>query len=256
MSEDVTANSLGRKTFFLHPSALTQNHIIDELAQEEFEVYVIKDELKLKQALEFYPNSIVFASINEALKENAWIELIQGINENPLTGKVDLAFISSTNDEETKKKYTELFDSNCGYVVVKSDINKAIRQIVTIMNNVNAKGRRKFIRLITDKSNTTVNIPINGTFRTGTIKDISTVGFSCVFEVDPVLPKNGFFADIQLKLQSQLLKAEAIVFGSRADENEKVYVFLFSKRVGGEVQARIRKFIQVNLQNRMDEGLK
>ena len=55
-------NSLGRKVFFLHPSALLQNRIIDELAQEEFEVYVIKDELKIKQALEFYPNSILLAS--------------------------------------------------------------------------------------------------------------------------------------------------------------------------------------------------
>ena len=254
MADD--ANSLGRKTFFIHPSALTQNHIIDELAQEEFEVYTLKDELKLKQALEFYPDSIVFASINEALKENAWIELIHEMHENPLTGKLDIAFISSSNDEDTRKKYTDLFDFNCGYVVVKSDINKAIRQIVTIMNNVNAKGRRKFIRLITDKDNTTVNIPINGTYRNGNIKDISTVGFSCVFDVDPVLPKNGLFANIQLKLQSQLLKAEGIVFGSRADENEKVYVFLFTKRVDGEVQAKIRKYIQTNLQNKMDDGLK
>jgi hypothetical protein len=249
-------NSLGRKVFFLHPSALLQNRIIDELAQEEFEVYVIKDAIKIKQALEFYPNSILIASISEAMKESAWIELITSIHENPLTGKVDIAFITSSGDEETMKKYKEMFDFNCGYIIVKSDIEKAIRQIVIVLNNVNAKGRRKFIRLVTDKDKTTVNLPINGVFKNGHIKDISIVGFSCVFDEDPALPKNGFFGDIQLRLQGQLLKVEGIVFGSRADENEKVYVFLFTKRVDGDIQSRIRKFIQANLQSKMDEGLK
>jgi len=254
MADDV--NSLGRKVFFLHPSALLQNRIIDELAQEEFEVYVIKDALKIKQALEFYPNSILIASISEAMKESAWIELLRGIHENPLTGKVDIAFITSSGDEETMKRYKEQFDFNCGYIIVKSDIEKAIRQIVIVLNNVNAKGRRKFIRLVTDKDKTTVNLPINGVFKNGHIKDISIVGFSCVFDEDPALPKNGFFGDIQLRLQGQLLKVEGIVFGSRADENEKVYVFLFTKRVDGDIQSRIRKFIQANLQSKMDEGLK
>jgi hypothetical protein len=154
------------------------------------------------------------------------------------------------------KRYKEMFDFNCGYIIVKSDIEKAIRQIVIVLNNVNAKGRRKFIRLVTDKDKTTVNLPINGVFKNGHIKDISIVGFSCVFDVDPALPKNGFFGDIQLRLQGQLLKVEGIVFGSRADENEKVYVFLFTKRVDGDIQSRIRKFIQANLQAKMDEGLK
>ena len=255
MAEDVNTG-LGRKVFFLHPSALTQNQIIEELAQEEFEVYIIKDELKVRQALELYPDSILVASINEALKENAWVELIRDIHGSPATEKVDIAFIASTNDEAVRQKFTGQFDFNCGYTVVKSDIEKAIKEIAAILNNANAKGRRKFIRLVTDKDNTTLNISVNGTYKNGNIKDISIVGFSCTFETDPGLSKNGLYGDIQLKLQSQLLKAEAIVFGSRIDNNEKVYVFLFTKRVDANVQSRIRKYIQMNLQKRMDEGLK
>ena len=247
-------NSMGRKVFFLHPSALTKNHIIDELAQEEFEVYVIQDEMKIRSALELYPDSILLASINEAMKENAWISLLTDIQNDPMAGKVDIGFIASVSDEETKKKYTELF-ANCGYAIVKSDIEKGLKQIIMILNNVNAKGRRKYIRLITDNENTTVNFPVNGIYKTGKIKDISTVGFSCTFEEDPLLPKNGLYGNIQLKLQSQLLKAEAIVFGSRVDNDEKVYVFLFSKRIEANVQARIRKYIETNLQSRMDEAL-
>ena len=257
MADDVNKGSMGRKVFFLHPSAFMLNaQIIDELAQEEFEVYIIKDEAKIRQALELYPDSILFASINEALKENVWIDLIRDIHNNPITAAVDIAFLASTSDELVKQKYTGLFDFNCGYTVVKSDVEKATKEIVAILNKVNAKGRRKFIRLVTDKENTTVNIPINAAFKNGNIKDISIVGFSCTFAEDPVLPKNGLYGNIQIKLQGQLLKAEAIVFGSRMDGDEKVYVFLFTKRMDPSIQAKIRKYIQTKLQSKMDEELK
>ena len=127
MAEDANTGSLGRKVFFLHPSAFMLNaQIIDELAQEEFEVYIIKDENKIRQALELYPDSILFASINEALKENAWIDLIREIHSSPATKNVDIAFIASSSDEALKQKFTGLFGFNCGYAIVKSDVEKAL----------------------------------------------------------------------------------------------------------------------------------
>jgi hypothetical protein len=105
----------------------------------------------------------------------------------------------------------------------------------------------------TDKeSNTTVNFPLNGTFVNGIIKDISVVGFSCAFKEDPGLAKNSLFQDIQIKLQSMLLKAEGIIFGSRMDGETKIYVVLFTQRTDPNVKTRIRKFIQSSLQAKMD----
>jgi hypothetical protein len=132
-----------------------------------------------------------------------------------------------------------------------------VKQLITILNTVNAKGRRKYIRVIMEKeTNITVNLPLNGTFVNGTIKDISVVGFSCSFADDPGLAKNRRFGDIQLRLQTQLLKAEGIVFGSRMDGEDKVYVILFTQRIDPDVRSRIRKYIQTTLQTRMDIELK
>ena len=257
MAGDEINNSLGKKVFFLYPSALTQNQIISELAQEEFEVYTIKNESKIRQILSKYPESILFANINEGLKESAWVELIQSIQKNSDTGSVDIGIIASSNDDTVRRKYTELLKVRCGYTVIKSDLHAVTKQLVTILNAMNAKGRRKYIRMVTGKeSTTTVNLPMNGTFVNGVIRDISVVGFSCSFSEDPQLAKNGLVGDIQLKLQSQLLKAEGIVFGSRKDETDKVYVFLFTQRVDPNARAKIRKFIQNSLQNRMDEEFK
>jgi hypothetical protein len=257
MAENDNMGSFGKKIFFLHPPAFVQNQVIAELAQEEFEVYIVKDENRLRQALRKYPDSIVFAGISEGMKENAWEEWIREVMSNAETAGVDVGVLSLTNDENLKRKYLEQLRVHCGFTVIKMDLPTVVKQLIAVLNAVNAKGRRKYIRVIMDsETNTTVNLPLNGTFVNGTIKDISVVGFSCSFTDDPALTKNGLFGDIQLRLQTQLLKVEGIIFGSRVDEGEKTYVVLFTQRTDPEVRARIRKYIQTALQMRMDNELK
>ncbi|MCL2092886.1 MAG: PilZ domain-containing protein [Treponema sp.] len=253
MAGNDNLNTLGRKIFFLHPSALIQNQIVAELAQEEYEVYILRDESKLRHILGKYPDSIVFANISDGMKESAWEAWIRGIMGNQETSQVDVGVLSSTQDDTLREKYTEQLKVSCGYTVVKSDILSAIRQVTANLTNVNAKGRRKYIRALMDgETVTTVNIPVDGNFVNGTIKDISVVGFSCTFDEDPQLTKNRLFADIQIRLQTQLLKVEGIAFGSRQDGSSKVYVILFTQRIDPDVRTRIRKYIQTTLQNRMD----
>jgi len=253
----LSQGSLGRKVFFLHPQAFVQNQVVAELAQEEFEVYVVKDEVKLRQILRKYPDSIVFASINEALKENVWEEWIRGIMSNPETKGVSIGVLASVASDELKQKYTEEIKVHCGYTQVKSDLQVILKTLNAILNSVNAKGRRKFLRALMEKeTNTTVNIPVGGSYVNGIIKDISVVGFSCTFPDDPELTKNALFPDIQIRLQTQLLKVEGIVFGSRMDGQEKVYVVIFTQRVDPSMKSRIRKYIQTTLQSRMDNEIK
>ena len=255
MAENV--NVLGKKVFFLHPSALVQNQIITELAQQEYEVYTVKDETKLKYILKKYPDSIVFASINEGMKESAWEEWIKGIMSSSATSGVDIGIIVSVNDENIQRKYLQQLKVRCGLTAIKSDPSGAIKQLAAILNNANAKGRRKYIRVIMEnETNTTVNFPMNGTFVNAVIKDISVVGFSCSFEEDPGLTKNKLFGDLQIRLQSQLLKAEGIIFGSRMDGPDKIYVILFTQRIDPDVRTKIRKYIQTNLQSKLDNEFK
>jgi len=250
-------NSLGRKAFFLHPSVIIQNQIVSELAQEEFEVYTVKDETKLRRLLKKYPDSIVFANINDGMKEKAWEEWIRGVMGSSETAGVGIGILAYGSDEAIRRKYTEQFKVQCGFTLMKSDANEVVKQLITILNSANAKGRRKYIRALTEnETNVTVNLPINGTYVIGLIKDISVVGFSCTFKEDPNLAKNSLFNDIQIRLQTQLLKAEGIVFGSRMDGGQKTYVILFTQRVDPSLRTRIRKYIQSYLQSKMDGELK
>ena len=247
---------LGKKIFFLHPTAVVQNQIVAELAQQEFEVYIVKNHMALEQTLKKYPGSVVFADIDEQMTEKEWeIWIRKVLVDTEMNAAVGV--ISANDNEEQKRKYINSVQVSCGYTVLKSDLEKPITQIMEILKAVDAKGRRKYIRASTENETmTTVNLPLNGTFINGTIKDISVVGISCTFDQDPELTKNSLFKDIQVKLQSMLLKVEGIVFGSRMDGSAKIYVFLFTQRIDPEVRTRIRKYIQQNLQSKMDAELK
>ena len=248
---------VGKKVFFLYPTAVVQNRIIDELVQQEYEIYIAKDKDTLRRVLRKYPDSIVFVDINEKISEKEWEMWIKAVMEAPDTKGVSIGIDTALDDELIKRKYLMTLKVKCGYTALKFDLEKAIKHILEVMHAVDAKGRRKFIRANTvNEPNATVNMPLNGMFVKGQILDISVVGISCTLEGNPDIAKNSLFKDVQVKLHSNILKAEGIVFGSRMEDKDKIYVLLFTQRTDPEARTKIRKFIQQNLQSKMDNELK
>jgi hypothetical protein len=257
MADDNNTDILGKKIFFIHPSVYVQNEIVAELVQQEHEVYVVKDETKLQKVLRNYPDSIVFASIDETLAAKKWETWIRSIMADSAITNVKIGVLSNTNDTESRRLYLNTIKVPCGFIPVKTGTAKVIQAILEILKSVEAKGRRKFIRADTkNETMTTVNIAHMGSFITGVIQDISVVGLSCIFANDPEMEKNSLFPDIQIKLQSTLLKAEGIVFGSRLEGEAKIYVIVFTPKIDPSVKAKIRAYIQKNLQAKMDVELK
>ena len=257
MTENDNAEPLvGKKIFFLHASILIQNKIVEELAQEEFEVYSVKDETRLRYLLRRYPDSIVFANISDGMRESAWENWIRTVMMDNATAGVSIGIIAYGEDANLRHKYTELLKIRCGYTVMKPDLPMMVRQLADILDNVSAKGRRKYIRVLTDnETNITVNLPMNGTFINGVVKDISTAGFSCSFTEEPELSRNTHFTDIQLRLQTEFLKVQGMFFGSRMQGTERVFVILITQHTAVEERTRIRKFIRSLLQSRIDNEL-
>jgi hypothetical protein len=245
----------GRKIFFRSPTVPVQSQIIEELVQQEFEVYIIKDHVKLSKALRKYANSIVFVNIDDGMPEMEWEKWIRGMMST--LPNVDFGILSANNDEEFKNKYLNDVRVRGGFFHLTLDMSKTVPKVLEVLKIMNAKGQRKYMRAAMDSENTaTLNMSMPNGFVNGVIKDISVVGVSCAFEQDPELVKNALFKDIQVRLQTMLLKVEAIVFGSRMNGNEKIYVLLFTQRIDPEVRTRIRKYIQTTLQGKIDKEFK
>ncbi|GHV85936.1 hypothetical protein AGMMS50230_15440 [Spirochaetia bacterium] len=256
MADDNTEVT-GKKIFFIHPSVFVQNEIAAELVQQEHEVYIARDEAKLFKVLKNCPHSIVFASIDETLSADKWEVWIRQVMGDEVTKSVAMGVLSNTNNEDARRLYLNTLQVSCGFIPVKTEKTRVIKALLDILKAAEAKGRRKYIRADTrNDSMTTINLPFNNAYITGDIRDISVVGLSCVFPQDPELEKNSLLPDMQVKLQGALLKAEGIVFGSRMDGPDKVYVFVFTAKIDPSVRTKIRAYIQKNLQSKMDAELK
>ena len=252
-----TSDITGKKVFFLFPTAVIQNSVIFELAQHEYEVYAVRNKDTLRRVLAKYPDSIVFVDVNEKMSEREWETWITTVMNAPDTKTVSIGIITANEDEGLKQKYLKTIKIACGYTVLKFDLDKSIKQVMEILQEMQVKGRRKYIRATTDvDSSATINIPMAGSFVNGRIKDISVVGISFTLEGSPDIAKNTLLKDVQMILQTNRIKVEGILFGSRMDKNEKIYVLLFPQRTDSEVRSKIRKYIQHNLQVKMDAELR
>jgi CRP-like cAMP-binding protein len=257
-SADFSKSDLvGRKIFLLYPSPLIYE-IAYDLIQEEFEVYLIKDHQMVHKAIEHFPDSIIFVNINAQLSEKEWQMWSLELMLHKPDKQLGIGILTSTNDENLQAVYLSGIKVNCGFLRVQTDFKKTTAQMQSILAHANAKGRRKYIRLVVkDESIATINIPCpDGTFIRGSIQDISAAGVACIFEKDPHLEQNMVVSNMQLKLHTMLIKTEGTVFGVRIDNNVKTYVMMFSHHSDTSVSYKIRKYIHNLLQNRMNTLLK
>ena len=248
----------GRKIFFLLPTAVMQNSIIVELTQHEYEVYITHNKDTLRRVLTKYTDSIVFVDVNEKMPEREWETWIRAVQAAPDTKAVSIGIITSNSDEELRDKYLNVIKVACGYTILKFDLERSLKEIVDILQGLGAKGRRKYIRTTIegDSNSAMINLPLDGSFINGRIKDISVVGISFTLDGNPDIPKNAVVKDVQMILQTSRVKVDGILFGSRMDSREKIYVLLFSQRTDSDARYKIRKYIQHNLQLKMDVELR
>lgn len=244
----------GNKIFFLYPTNSIQSQIIDELIQQEYEAYAAKDHSRLSSALKKYPASIVFVNIDERMPEPEWEKWIT--SHLKILPDLKFGIFSSTSDEEIKDKYINKLKIPCGFMMLKLDMSHTIDKVLESLERTNVKGRRKYLRACAENDlKSTLNLPFNEEYINGNIVDISVVGISCKLEREMELKKNTLYKDIQIRLQSTLIKVDAVILGSRENNDGKMYVMLFTQRTDPETKVKIRKYIQQNMQSKMDSEI-
>jgi hypothetical protein len=247
----VSSEIIGKKVFFVYPTGSVQQQIVTELVQQEFEVYTAKDHSRLAQALKKYPDSVLFINIDEGMAVQNWESWVKSILS--ALPEIKIGVFSNNTDEESRNKHITDLHVTCGYITSKVDMSRHVKDVLNTLNDINVKGRRKYLRSTIIKENAaTINMPHDDVFIKGDIRDISTVGISCSFNIDPGLRKNTLYKNVQIRLQGMLLKVEAVVFGSRSENGTNIYVMLFTQRVDPGVRVKIRKYIQQDLQSKMD----
>ncbi|MCL2609280.1 MAG: PilZ domain-containing protein [Treponema sp.] len=246
----------GKKVFFLFPSATVQNGVIPELVQNEYEVYLAYNKDTIRRVLRKYPDSIVLVDTGEKMPEREWEQWVRTVMKAPDTASIAIGVVTTHGEAALKGKYLGELKVAAGFTILGQDMAANIRTVFEALHGLDAKGRRKYVRAADLDGNATINIPINGEFVKGRVRDISAVGISFDLEDSPAIEKNSVLKDVQIVLQSGRVNVEGILFGSREGKTETIYVMLFAQKTDFEARAKIRKHVQHALQSRMDLELR
>lgn len=247
---DETLN-LGKKTFFLYPHSVIQDELIEELLDDEYEVYMLKDHEKALKVMKTFPGSICFINIDEGLKESDWEEYIEKLTADPDTSSTLVGILSYNSDKDLMQKYLMELGVRGGYIRLKLGMEESAAIIRKTLEANEARGRRRYVRAVCEHDSlSAVNITTLSGVLTGNIMDISSVGISCSFSEDPQFSKNTLLKDVQLVLRGARVKTSGVVLGYR-DDTARRYVVLF-KELAKEGKKKIRKYIYSTLQQSIE----
>ena len=182
---DNSTKDFGRKVFFLYPHSIIHDELFKIIIENEYEAYILKNYKKAMGILSRYNNSILYINIDTELKEADWIEYVRAIRKNSSTKDVQIGILTFNENKALEEKYLIELGVSCGFIKLKLGLDDSKKIILKILEANEAKGRRKFIRIICENKNiASFNIKTSNSIFSGKVIDVSSVGMVFSFDDD------------------------------------------------------------------------
>lgn len=251
----IEAGALGKKVFFLNPPPVL-GEVVEELGRQEFEVYLVYDEVKLQRVLAQDSDSIVFANIDNGAKEKDWTQYIMSIRNDPKTAAVGLGVVSMNEDRELMQLYLMELQLPCGYIVVKLGASKTAEILSKTLEANEARGRRKFVRATCPTGVALAYVDIDGkTFR-AEVSDLSSAGCALRFDDALVCKPGTVLRGLQLNIKGVRVLADGFVAAKRDDGDRPTHIVMFAPAsLDDERRDKIRNLVFKLNQANMDRLL-
>ncbi len=228
MSDSENPVGFSKKVFFLYPVGVVKD-ISKDLIKNGFETHQIDDHEKLHPLLQKYPGSIVYINIYEIMDEQKWEHYIRGLIADESLSNINIGIcVYNTNlNDELMNKYLMDVGITAGFINVFTSYKKSIDSIIKVLNALEARGKRKFIRVspLQNDLNTYIQTPLENTEVKGIIKDISVYCLLAEFNESCFTP-NQILRRCVIKLKGVLLTCDMIVKGF-LQENPKTFILIF-----------------------------
>ena len=255
MADD--AGDLGRKVFFLYPPPVIREGLVELIARNEYEVYLIEEHLRCPQLLAQHPGAILFINLDSGLAEPEWEQFVRGMISHPPAEDVRIGLLTRRNDDALAEKYLIEIGVQCGFVALKLEVEQSAKILLKTLEAAEAKGKRKHVRAPAGEA-ATFNVQ-NGTSANGKVLDISAAGMACQFDAEVNFKVGYEFGDLQLILRGVRTSTRAHVIAVRQGDAKnavRTYVLLFDHRSHGQRGvARIQGFVSYSLQQLMDDEI-
>lgn len=246
---------VGRPVFFVRPPAAVQADLLSVVIRQEYSAGILADHTRLDDLLALHPQAVVFINVDEGYTESEWEGHIRKIRADKDTQDVKMGVISQHPNPELAHKYILELELACGYTKVGVGSNEGIQAILASLESLQARGRRRYLRVPCRPGWASLNFVDRSRPVTGSVVEISSVGLSCTFDEDPGYRARTRITGIQLKLKGVLCTVTAVVMGSRPQEERPLYVLIFDPFMGEVTRDKIRNYQRRALQALLETEL-
>lgn len=237
----------GRKVFFLCPSFSMENILIPKLIENEYEVYIIKSHLFAKYILSKYPTSICLVNIDDDLSHNEWFNFISSCEKDETLYSISFGVLSAHIMNKTlHAHFIGNLKLEADFIPISQNLTDVENNICNILDKVDAKGRRQYVRVNCDKEKSTlVLIQDNDKSYKLQILDISVAGAACIcsLEEKDFFVVNSIFRNSYAELGGKTFSVDIVIYAVITTENFCKLVLLFLPPVNHNVKQIIHSYI-------------
>jgi hypothetical protein len=204
--------ALGKKVFFLYPPPVL-SEVVEELARQEFEVYLTREHEGLKRYLGSAPDSIAFINLDDGLEEAGWLGYIQGLRSD--APAVGIGIVTLNDNAELREHYLMNLQVQCGFVILKIGAAKTSEILAKTLEANEARGRRKFVRAACAPGTAQCAFDYEGATLRAELTDLSSSGMAIRLDNGVSLRVGTVLRDISLTIKGQRLLASGVVVAKR-----------------------------------------
>lgn len=242
---------MGRRVLFLYPPSVVEEELIEILIAAQFEAGIIRDHRLLGRVLGTFPQSVLFANPESHIPGTSCEMLVRKVLATQSHHGADVGIITYNNNPDLARLYLMDIGVRAGYITLKMGLNESARVLIRTLEAIEARGRRKYVRVRVPDGRAKINALIDGQTISGLVQDISVAGLGCVLKAD--LQAGTELDDCSLNLWGRILTVRGRVIGRRDGEDASpYYAVLFSSPIGGEDRKRFNAFARRMLQMELD----
>jgi len=169
----------GRKVFFVNPSTKIERHVVNDLRDNEYEVYSINDFRYVKHVLQMFDDAVCFIYIDSGFSYSTWYKFIKSIECDDKYRNVIIGVLSERIPQAKKDFFLMNTNLPAGFINTNLPFKDIFNRINMVLEINETKGKRKYVRLqISNNDRISVFASFNGRAFSLEVLDISSVGLA------------------------------------------------------------------------------
>ncbi|MCI5830896.1 MAG: hypothetical protein UHY90_07220 [Treponema sp.] len=245
----------GRKIFFLNPAYPVKKEIIPKLQAQEYEVYTIENYKEAKPLLRKNPDSILFINLDAQLTVPGWFNYVRTFDREDILQTIKVVVMS----ERIKQSDINIFNkfAHLPYEVIEFNegIEGVINQVQKIVLDLNAKGKRQYVRAnLSHDKDAALFWNYGSKMHHLKLLDISSIGMAvrcpAVLE-NQIIVKNFLLQDVTMRLGTKQVVVEAVIYGTKQTTEGPLWILLLLPSTAPAIKEEIRAYVSKTIEEKM-----